>query len=204
MTDSGVSSFVVVKEGNKILEQRQTYFPNLELGMTIDEDVSEERGHSGSLIVAKAVTRERMAEFLNLPLIWKRESFSYGACIIRLANEYDSAIETGVDISPVKRINYISLDPDADIKPYTTPHQPDRHVFLSEGARLCDFTFQRVTPGICRAIEQMFELADPAYDAKKEMFMPSITLNIRDGMEGFLGLVESVSYGDVAHLLAWH
>jgi hypothetical protein len=76
MIEQLVSRFVVVKEGNKLLESRKTYFPNLELGLTIDDDVSDDDGFTGSLYISKSVTRERLKEFLDLPLIWDRKPFA--------------------------------------------------------------------------------------------------------------------------------
>lgn len=72
-------SFVVVKQGSTLLEHRAKFFPNLELGMTINKDVSGDEAYSCSLIISGATTRERLAEFLHLPLRWDREFFFFSS-----------------------------------------------------------------------------------------------------------------------------
>jgi hypothetical protein len=54
----------VVSDCSSLLKNRKKYFPNLQLGLTIrNEDMSKKTGFSGELLVAGAVTRERLNQF---------------------------------------------------------------------------------------------------------------------------------------------
>jgi hypothetical protein len=117
-----VRRFVVVREKSTLLEHHQRYFPNLEVGMTIDGDVSEDWGHRASLLIAGPVTRERLAEFFELPLVWDREPFSPRCSFALLTATPVSAAES--HCQPVKRLHKLIFDRTADIIPYTTSALP--------------------------------------------------------------------------------
>jgi hypothetical protein len=66
--------FVVVAQDHALIDNRKTYFPNLELAISFyNNDPSDETIWSGHLFVVKAITRERLAQFLRLPIHWDRD-----------------------------------------------------------------------------------------------------------------------------------
>jgi hypothetical protein len=94
---------------------------------------------------------------------------------------------------PVKHIYGVYLDPAADIIPYMTPHPPDPFIVLTDVHRVLSVDYERTNPGICRAVEQLLELADPDYPAKAENFVRALSFDIHGSMDGLQGMIDSVS-----------
>jgi hypothetical protein len=101
---------------------------------------------------------------------------------------------------PHMQIASFTLDPGASISPSPTPYLPKHYVCVLAGERHrrgVHFCFENATPGICQAVERIFDLADPTFDVTQETgtrcYMPQVSFEISGFHEGFPEFAATVS-----------
>lgn len=167
------------------------------------DDSSDEFGHRGDLVISGPVTRERLAQFLRLPVLWDvdggRESV-WRAFSQRHDNLFNRLLEIDFKAVPVRRIPSIIIDPGATLSPATTPHSHDPPVFLRRSGyahrrHLC-IELENATPSVHQTVEQIFDFADPAFNPEQEEETPVVLFKIKKGdlpsVEQFVGSVSKV------------
>jgi hypothetical protein len=93
----------------------------------------------------------------------------------------------------------MTLDPEAAILPYSTPHPSCKPIFLVPGTyRKLYIDFDRATPSIRKTLVQILELADPSL-TQQDYSIPEVSFTVRGGMQGIAEFVTDVS--DSPHCL---
>lgn len=215
-----MSRQVVASTTQTLLDGRGTKFPNLELGLNIkskNEDgltstTSEPQVYRGELIISKPVSRQRIDDFLQMPVAWDADGMgkldtSYNAFSLADLCHLHHFAEGSFEKCPAQVIDRVTIDYDGDILPSSASFRPTFvHQAKRRNALFIEFSEERtLRRDFGQLVDRLFDFLKPFWVAgSDELQPPRVVIKMYDGISGLKRFVTAVSRLDRAVLPCPH